>query len=247
MKTLRKTILMEWKLNTRNFMNIFFALLFPVMMLLLFGGIYGNEPSSYYGGHGSVDVSTPGYLGMVIAVAGLMTLPITLSQYRERKVLKRFKATPMGSKDILLAQFIVNAIVTVIGSSLLIIVGLLVYDLKFYGQVLAVLFSYLLVLTNIFSLGLLIASVSKNAKMALAISYVIYFPMLFLSGATLPLNFMPDSIQLISKFLPLTYGVDLMRGLWLGQSIQDFTLEIIVLCGLSFIFAFVSKVSFKYE
>jgi ABC-2 type transport system permease protein len=50
MKLLLKTISVEWKMNIRNFLNIFFSLIFPVMMLLLFGSMYGNEPSEYYQG-----------------------------------------------------------------------------------------------------------------------------------------------------------------------------------------------------
>jgi len=247
MKLLFKTTMVEWKMNLRNFVNVFFSLIFPIMMLLLFGSIYGNDPSPYYNGHGSVDISTPGYICMVVAVAGLMTLPITLSQYRERKILKRFMATPIKPMDILVSQLIVNAIITLIGSALLIIIGVIVFDLKFYGNVFAVLLGMLLVTLSIFSIGLFIAGVTKNAKSALAISYVIYFPMLFLSGATLPLAFMPDAIIKISKLLPLTYGVELMQGLWLGGSLFDFIPQIGILLGVFVVFGALSLVTFKWE
>jgi len=247
MKILLKTAKVEWKMNARNFLNIFFSLIFPVMMLLLFGSMYGNDPSPYYGGHGSVDVSTPGYLCMVIAVSGLMTLPITVSQYRERKILKRFMATPIKPFDILVAQLIVNAIVTFLGSLLLIIIGVIVFDLKFYGNIILVFISFLLIIASIFSIGLFIAGFTKNAKAALAISYVIYFPMLFLSGATIPLQFMPEAIKTISKFLPLTYGIDLLRGLWLGESITNFGFEIAVLIGVFIILSALAIKTFKWE
>ncbi len=247
MNMLIKTSALEWKMNVRNFMNVFFSLVFPVMMLLLFGAMYGNNPSPYYGGHGSVDVSTPGYICMIISVSGLMTLPITVSQYRERKVLKRFMATPIKPLDILVAQLVVNAIVTFIGSLLLIVVGIFVFDLKFYGNPLLVFLSMILVMASIFSIGLFIAGFTKNAKAALAISYVIYFPMLFLSGATLPLQFMPEAIQNISKALPLTYGIELVRGLWLGQSIFDFGLQILVLLGFFLVLGGLSLKMFKWE
>ncbi len=247
MNILVKTAVLEWKMNVRNFMNIFFSLVFPVMMLLLFGSMYGNDPSSYNGGHGSVDISTPGYICMVISVSGLMTLPITVSQYRERKILKRFMATPIKPLDILLAQLVVNAIVTFIGSILLIIVGIMVFDLKFYGNPIMVFLGVLLVMVSIFSIGLFIAGFTKNAKAALAISYVIYFPMLFLSGATLPLQFMPETIQNISKAFPLTYGIELVRGLWLGQSVFDFGLQILVLLGFFIVLGGLSLKMFKWE
>lgn len=247
MKLLFKTTMVEWKMNSRNFLNIFFSLIFPVMMLLLFGAMNGNDPSTYYNGHGSVDFSTPGYLCMIIAVSGLMTLPITLSQYRERKILKRFMATPIKPLDILVSQLIVNGIIALIGSALLIIIGIIVFDLKFYGNIFSVLFAMLLITASIFSIGLLIAGITKNAKTALAISYVIYFPMLFLSGSTLPLALMPDVIIKISKFLPLTYGVELLQGLWLGNPFLDYGAQIGILLGVFVVLGGLSLITFKWE
>lgn len=247
MKALFNITLIEWKVNIRNFLNVFFSLMFPVMMLLLFGSMYGNEPSIVYGGHGSVDVSTAGYICMIVAVSGLMTLPITLSQYRERKILKRFMVTPLKPLDVLTAQLIVNAIITIAGSVLLILIGVIVFDLKFYGNPLIVGLSVVYVLLSIFSIGLFIAGVTKNAKASLAISYVVYFPMLFLSGATLPLQFMPEFVQDISKLLPLTYGIDLVRGLWFGGSVMDYGFEIAILAGFFILFTSLSLKTFKWE
>ena len=247
MKLLFKTTMVEWKLNMRNFVNVFFSLIFPIMMLLLFGSIYDNDPSPYYGGHGSVDMSTPGYINMVVAVAGLMTLPITLSQYRERKILKRFMATPIKPFDILVSQLIVNGIITLIGTALLIIVAKIGFDLKFYGNVFEVALAMILITLSIFAIGLFIAGITKNAKAALAISYVVYFPMLFLSGATLPLAFMPEAIITISKFLPLTYGVELLQGLWLGGSLGEYLNQIAILSGIFVVFGGLSLVTFKWE
>jgi ABC-2 type transport system permease protein len=247
MSAMMNIIIVEWRVNRRNFLNVFFSLMFPIMMLLLFGSIYTNDPSPIYGGHGSVDVSTAGYLCMVIAVSGLMTLPITLSQYRERKILKRFMATPIKPIDILSAQLVVNSIITGIGSILLIVTGIIVFDLQFYGNVFEVFVALILVMLGIFAIGLFIAGVTKNAKASLAISYVVYFPMLFLSGATLPLQFMPKFINDIANLLPLTYGINLVRGLWFGQSFGDFTTEVIVLIGTFIVFGTLSLVTFKWE
>ncbi len=247
MKLLIKTAAVEWKLNLRNFLSVFFSLVFPIMMMVLFGSMYGNDPSPYYNGHGSVDVSTPGYINMVIAVSGLMTLPLTVAQYRERKILKRFMASPIRPFDILIAQLIVNAIVTFIGSVFLIIIGVLVFDLKFYGNVFYIIIASLMIMASIFSIGLFIAGFTKNAKAAMAVSYVIYFPMLFLSGATLPLEFMPQAVVNISKFLPLTYGVQLLKGLWFGGNFSEYLLEVGVLAAIFVVFTGVAMKTFRWE
>ncbi len=105
----------------------------------------------------------------------------------------------------------------------------------------------LLVVISIFSIGLFIAGVAPNSKAAMAITYVIYFPMLFLSGATLPLTFMPEAVQTISKALPLTYGVRLVQGLWLGKTIDQYGLEIIVLLAVFLVMGTLSLKTFRWE
>jgi len=247
MKLLLKTVMVEWKLNSRNFASIFFSLVFPIMILLLFSSMYGNEPMPEYNGLGNVDLSTAGYICMVKAVSGLVKLPATLSQYRESKILKRFMATPIKPLTILVSQLIVNVIITLIGSALLLLIGKLIYDTRFLGNVFEVVFGMLLIIFSIFSIGLFMAAITKNAKAAQAISFVLYFPMIFLSGATIPLGIMPDVIISISKLLPLTYGVELMQGLWLGGSLLDFLPQIGILFGVFILFGTISLLTFKWE
>lgn len=68
----RQLAVFEMKLQMRNFLAIFFALVFPPVMLLIFGGIYGNEPQALTGGLGTVDLMIPAYICMIVAVTGLM-------------------------------------------------------------------------------------------------------------------------------------------------------------------------------
>lgn len=75
MATLWPIVRFEWRRTRRNFAPVFFALAFPVLMLCMFGGIYGNEPSEQFDGRGTVDMSVPAYLVLVVAVTGLMSFP----------------------------------------------------------------------------------------------------------------------------------------------------------------------------
>ncbi|MCK5128745.1 MAG: ABC transporter permease [Clostridiales bacterium] len=247
MKRFLKVVGIEIKLSARDFSTLFFALVFPVMMLLLFGTMYGNEPTGFNGGFGSVDVSMPGYICMIISVTGFMSLPLTLAQYRERKILKRFMITPVKPLEVLLSQLIVNLITTLAGMIILFVVGKIVFDIHFFGSIFQSILAFFLILLSIFSIGLFIASVSKNAKTANAIAYIIYFPMLFLSGVSIPLQIMPKAVISISKFLPLTYAVELMRGIWLGGNLGDYTSQILILSAITIVFTGLSVKLFKWE
>lgn len=237
----------EFKLLLRNFFSVFFTLFFPVGMLLIFGEIYGNDPSDFYGGKGAMDILVSSYICMVMAVTGIMSLPLTVAQYRERKILKRFRATPIKEKDILFSQMIANVILTIIGIAVLIIVGILRYNIKLYGNIFVVIIAASLVMCSMYSIGLLIAGVSKNGKSATSIAYIIYFPMLMLSGATLPLEMFPKNIKILANILPLTHGVKLLRGVWHNESILNFKLEVGILLAISIVASGIAIKFFKWE
>ena len=247
MNVFSKLTVLEWKLHMRNPLTVFFALAFPVLMLLLFGTMYGNEPNEFMGGFGSVDALVPGYICMIAAVTGLMALPLVLAEYREQKILKRFMATPIRPQDILLSQLIVNTLTTLVGVLLLLIFGKVIYDLQFFGSVLEATAAFLLILMSIFAVGLFIGGVTPNGRTAIVISYIVYFPMLFLSGATMPMEMMPQSIVNISKVLPLTYGVTLLKGIWLGDRFFDFPLELGVIVLVTSVFGGLAVKLFRWE
>jgi ABC-2 type transport system permease protein len=138
MKMLMKMTWMEIKLFLREPVGAFFTLVFPLMMLFLFGSIYGNEPSVYFGGRGTIDISLPAYTAMIIATTGLMSITIHITAYRENGVLRRLRATPVSPFIILAAQVIVFFTMTLLGMVLLIIAGKLVYHVRFEGNALSV-------------------------------------------------------------------------------------------------------------
>ena len=152
MKTLISLIKIDFKLILREFVVVFFSLAFSVLMILMFGGIYGNEPSPFFGGFGSVDVLVPSYLGVILSVNGIMSLPLTLVEYRDKKILKRFMATPMKSNNIIISQLIVNFVLTIIGFLLLLIIGKFVFDLKFYGNIFIFILAFIISTLSIFQL-----------------------------------------------------------------------------------------------
>ena len=200
----------------RNFVPVFFALAFPVMMLLIFGGIYGNKPSAQFNGRGVVDSSVPAYLVLVVCVTGLMSFPLGLAEYRDRGVLKRFRSTPASASSFLLAQGVVNLVLSLIGACLLVVVGFLVFGLHRPQQVAMAVLVLLAVTLAMYSIGAVIAALARTERAATAVANLIYFPMIFLSGATIPTQIFPPAMRTISDFIPSTYGVKLLQHVWLG-------------------------------
>lgn len=230
------TCWIEFLLLVRNFFGFFFGLIFPLMMLVLFGTIFGNDPIAPGSGLRMMDLSIPGYSVMVMGVAGLMSFPLTLAECKEKKIYKRFDATPVGKKHMILAQVTVNLLLTALGIAILLAAGRFLYQVQMQGSVFAIGAAGLLSIAAMFSMGFLFTAVGKDAKITHLLCYLFYFIMLFLSGATMPAMLFPESVRKLSGLLPMTYAVDLMQGVFAGDSLGMHGREVVILGVLSIAF-----------
>jgi len=216
-------------------------------MLILFGSIYGNEPTPLFGGRGMVDVSVPAYMGLIIVTVGLMSVPIQTASSREAGVLRRYQATPLRPMAYLIANVAGNYGMALLGILLLLLVGKVGYNVQFDGNVPSVLGGGTLGTLAFFALGYLVASLAPTARIAQTVGMVLAFPMMFLSGATIPLETMPESVRNVSRFIPLTHVVTLLQGLWFGEGWGEHLTEIIVLVGTLGIGTAVAARLFRWE
>ena len=247
MKSLMKMTWMEAKLFLREPVGTFFTLAFPLMMLFLFGSIYGNSPSPEFGGYGSVDVSVPAYTAMIIATTGLLSLTITMATYREKGILRRLRTTPLTPLTILGAQVIVLFLMTSLGMLLLVLAGKLVYHMRFDGNLLSVLAGFTFCFLSFFALGFILAGLMPTARTAQIVGMVLLYAMLFLCGATIPHELLPAGVQKVSTFLPLTYVVTLLRGLWTGDEWGMHIPAVIVLAAMLVAGVLISTKTFRWE
>ncbi len=247
MNSFWKMTWMEFKLFLREPVGAFFTLVFPLMMLFLFGSIYGNTPTPLFNNHGTVDISIPAYTAMIIATTGLMSLTITLAANRENGVLRRLRTTPVSPFVILTAQIIVMFVMTCLGMLLLVLAGILVYHMRFEGNALSVTAGFVLCCLSFYSLGFILASLMPTARTAQVVGMVLLYPMLFLSGAGFPSELLPAAIKKIATFLPLTYVVNLLRGLWVGEAWSQHVTDVIVLAAMLVIGIVISFKIFRWE
>ena len=247
MRGFRKLTLTNLKLYLREPIATFFTLAFPPLLVVLFGAMYGNDPSPMFGGYGSMDVSMPAYTAMILGTVGFLGVPITISGYRESGVLRRFQATPMRPLTYILADIVANLVTTLLGMMGLVIIGWLLYRVQFEGQVMAVILAVVFCGLAMFSIGYLIAGLAPGARTAQVVGMVIFYPMMFLSGASIPLEVMPETIQRIADFLPLTYVVRLLRGLWFGDAWGEHLLETTVLAGVLVVCTALAARFFRWE
>ncbi len=245
MQALTKMTWVELKLKLREPVGTFFTLVFPLLLLFLFGSIYGNEPTAFLGGRGNVDNSVPGYIAMIIGTTGMIGLPIALSVYREQGILRRFRAAPITPGLVLGSQVAVNLIVSLVGMAFLILVGVFVYDLVLPAAPFSTFLAVIMSGFSFLSVGFVLASLLPTATSAQAVGMALFFPMMFLSGAGLPQQILPEKLVAFSQYLPLTYVVNLLQGLWYGDG-WNWT-AVLVLAGMTVAATAVSVRYFRWE
>jgi ABC-2 type transport system permease protein len=247
MKSLLKMTWMEAKLFIREPVAAFFTLVFPLLYLFLFGIISGNEPTPQFGGQRTIDASIPGLTAVIICITGLMAITMTMSTYRENGILRRLRTTPVSPLVILVAQVIVVFTMTALGMLLLVTAGTLVYHVNFEGNAFSMLAGFVLSSLSFFALGFVLAGTMPTARSAWIVGMVLMYPMMFLSGAFFTVEILPAAIQKVSAFMPLTYVVNLLRGLWTGQPWGDHLLDVGVLAGMLVLGIIVSAKTFRWE
>jgi ABC-2 type transport system permease protein len=249
LRGLRQLFIMQFKLYLREPMAFFFSLAYPALLLLLFGFMYGNAPAPDFWGRsvGTVDASVPAYAAIVIGTVALMGIPIDTTSNRENGVLRRYRATTLRPAVYLIANVLMYLSVALLGMLILALVGKFVFDLRFYGSWLSVLVAYILSALSFYALGYLIASLARTARTAQTIGMVIFFPMMFLSGAGLPIQLLPEGLRRVSDFLPMTYMVRLIQGLWFGDAWRTLWLSALVLVCILIISTVLAVRFFRWE
>ena len=235
----------EFKLFMREPAAVFFTLAFPLMLLFVFGSIFGNDPASGFDGRGSVDISVPGYTGLIIGTTTFMTIPIVISEYRTQGIFRRLRATPINPLAIIGAQTLIYLIVTLIGLAFLFVAGKLVYDLVTPVNVPLLLLVLVVCFLSLAAMGYLIGSYFKTSRTAQVVGNIVYFPQIFLAGAGLPREILPETLRTWTEWLPMTQVINVIKDVWWGDPISWWALA--YLLGLGAVAAVISMRVFKWE
>ncbi len=237
----------ELKLSIREFSGVLFGVILPVGIMLLLGTLYGNDTVSESSSITLVQQGVPAVVTIGICASGLMGIPLTISSYREKRILRRFQVTPTSPFLLLGVQFFTNLVIALISSTLVLLTAYIFFNYQLKGSFLIFGLVYLIITIPIYSIGLFIASVSNSIKTANLLSTLIYFPMFFLSGATIPYEIMPKLLKNIAYIMPLTHGINVLKGVSLGNSLTNYLWQIIFLLIIGFIGIIVSVKTFRYD
>ncbi|WP_010297634.1 ABC transporter permease [Clostridium senegalense] len=248
MKVFKVMLKTELKLSLRGMDMFIFAICMPVVVTVILGVIYGNKPAFPGADFTFMEQSFAAISTIAICAGGVMGLPLVLSEYRHRKILKRFKVTPVSPSIILAVEGVIYALYAIVSLILVYLTAKIFFNFQFRGSWINFLGAYTLVMASMFSIGFMVGGIAKNTKSAGVIASILYFPMLIFSGATLPYEVMPTALQRMADIFPLTQGIKVLKSASLNLSICDSVVPIyITITILTVVCSGVSIKLFKWE
>jgi ABC-2 type transport system permease protein len=226
MTTVWKLVVTELKMLIREPLVLAFVLAFPVVTVLVLGGVFdaddpafqGVEPAQWY---------VAGYAAVVIAAIGLVMLPVHLASYRERGVLRRFAAAGFPRWSFAIAELVVGVVVAVVSCGVLLATAGLVYGIPPVDAPARTLVGLVVGAVAFVSLGLLLGAVAPTARAAQGIGLLVFFPVFLLGGGGPPPDAMTAAMRQISEVIPLTHVTRAIQQPWLGLGTGSANLAIV--------------------
>ncbi|MEA2182893.1 MAG: type transport system permease protein [Solirubrobacteraceae bacterium] len=199
------------KVFVRNPAALFFTAILPVVFLVLFVSIFGNERSKEFG----VKVATlqvPAFIALAVVSASFVSLAIGLTSVREDGILKRIRATPVAPW-IVFAGRIVTAIVTaIIVTAILVGIGALAFGVAVPTHTLpGLMLALVLGATSFCALGIAYTRLIPSEEAAPAMTNAVVLPLYFISGVFVPadqLHNLPGFLRFLADALPVKPFVD---------------------------------------
>jgi ABC-2 type transport system permease protein len=220
----------------------------PVLLFVVLGRVANRRlpPSSFPGG-GLSGAVLPVLVSLLIAISAVLSLVTIISIYREGGILKRLRATPLRPYTILTAHVIVKLVLTAATLALMLMVGRHYFppgaQVPWFSFTIALMISTL----SILSVGFLIASLVPTARFAQPIGAVILYPMLAVSGLFVPVEALPPALRAVARALPLTYAVNLLKGIWNGDRWLTHLGDVAAITVLFLVCTMLSSKVFRWE
>jgi ABC-2 type transport system permease protein len=230
MRSLLRLAATELKLFVREPMVLTFVFAFPVLTVLILGGVFDDDDPNFEGALPS-DYYVAAYIGVVIAAIGLVMLPVHLASYRERGVLRRFDVSRYPRWALPAAWILVALVITAVAVAVLLATGQLAYGLPEPDDPLGVAVGTLLGAFAFISIGITLGMALPSARSAQGLGMLLFFPFFLLGGAGPPPDAMGDPMSSIANLVPLTHVVRSIQEPWLDLGTP--TAHLAVLAGLA--------------
>jgi ABC-2 type transport system permease protein len=232
---------MRIRLTLRNKMFLFFSVIMPFGFFFLFAGIIAKgEPKA-----------VKYLLGPVIALAVMGSfwgMSAALVTFREQGILRRFHVTPVTAADMLASSIVANYTLTLPTVLCELLFARFIFHVSDFGDLVSFAIFVTIGVVSFASMGLVVASVTNTMQETQVLNQLIWLPLIFLSGATIPLASLPLIAQHIGVFLPATYLVrGLQASIYSSYGVWQLWIELVALLAWAILTFFVASQLFRWE
>ncbi len=224
LRTALRLTAMELKLLLREPMVTVGLLGFPLATVLVLAGVFGQAPDPDFAGVAPDDHYVAGYIGVVIAAMGLITLPVHVATHRELGVLRRFRASGMSAGVLIASEIALGVVLGTVAVLVVLAAGTAVYGLAPPVHPMGVLGWYVVGLACFIAIGGALGSMLPTGRSATALGNLLFVPMFLLGGGGPPRAVMTGAMRMLSNVLPLSHVVGGLRHAWLGTTDDPHTL-----------------------
>ena len=177
-----------------------------------------------------LNLTLPAMLATLILFFGFLLSGIAFLRERYQGIRERLMASPVSRTDILVGYLLGFLLFAIVQTLILFFYSVYVLKVDFHGDLWQIILFQILIGILAVCLGIFISAFAKNEFQMIQFIPLIIVPQVFICGLIFPVNQLPDYLQWIGKFLPLTYGVDGIRALMLqGKGLENIGKDIGVL------------------
>lgn len=216
LRTVLRLAAMELRLLVREPAVAVSLVGFPAVTVLVLAGVFGQTPDPEFAGVAPDDHYLVGYLGVVLAALGLVTIPVHIATQREAGVLRRYRASGLTAATVVASQAVVGAVLGVVAAGIVLALGAAVYGLDAPEDPIGVLAWFLLGLACFIAIGNALGALLPSGRAASAVGNLLFVPMFLLGGGGPPQEVMTGAMRSLSDVLPLSHVIGGLRESWLG-------------------------------
>ncbi len=207
----------EQRLYWRSRELAFFTFLFPILIFVLLGSVYGNDKISKEHLKGS-HYLLAGMLGYGLASTAFAGLAIILVIRRESAVMKRLRGTPLPAWAYVAAMLISTIAVFAVEVVVLLVLANVLFDVPFPSKIFSLVLALTLGACAFAAMGIGLTTVIRSAEGSSAVVNAVYLPMAFIAGSFWSPHAYPRFLEVIADVLPLTYFIRMVRDIVLHDA-----------------------------
>jgi ABC-2 type transport system permease protein len=187
----------------------------------------------------------PAILGIIVTMTMAILTAVAIVRERERGTLEQLIVTPIKSLELMIGKIVPYIVLGYLQITVALLVAVLIFKVPIKGSLVQLYGLTLFFITASLGLGLMISNIARTQMQAFQMSFFVMLPSILLSGFMFPRAAMPKIIYYISDVIPLTYYLDIIRGIILkGVGVEYLAGQVVALLVFSVIFITIATLRF---